>query len=499
MSAADVIAALVAKFGAPIATLAANVRTALNTYDSVPTITTASLPNASPTTPYSQSLATVGGLGPLAFSIASGALPTGLALDPATGLISGTASTHGLASFTAKVTSASGFSSTKALTIFVPDAVLYLAGGQGPPGSTEYGYVFALNLRTRAWSVAVEDLPGPKSLGPTGGGMYSYDQSVALAGTLTLAGGSDTAYGWQRVYVRSPAGVWTSFDISALQGNYNSAQPVLTKRNNILLLGGDNFAQALFIVRNLATAPSVGHTAATPGGCIANGATGCLLGAGSPFAGDVFMACAKWGNKGFLKFTDTTDGDGSGTWVYYACGSGSWPGDSYQNPICLLNGRILMPYNYGGITRVWLVKEDLTAVVADTAIPSAADASYGAPCLLPDGRVVFGGGAGAASDGKLLVYTPSAGAWPACTGTWALSTSITKYLGNAWVPGYTPPIYSPTTGKVYVLCTDGVSQEIVEWDPLADTITNRFYSGDGAFPTRGGHTLFKSFMGIIEP
>src|SRR5213078_1538854 len=53
-------------------------------------ITTASLPNGTAGQPYSAQLTAAGGKLPYTWQIASGALPSGVTLDSATGLISGT-------------------------------------------------------------------------------------------------------------------------------------------------------------------------------------------------------------------------------------------------------------------------------------------------------------------------------------------------------------------------------------------------------------------------
>jgi hypothetical protein len=76
-----------------------------------PDITTTSaglLPNgiADGLTPYSRTLEAIGGTGALKWSILSGALPTGVALDPDTGVISGLPSVAGTFNFTPQVTDA---------------------------------------------------------------------------------------------------------------------------------------------------------------------------------------------------------------------------------------------------------------------------------------------------------------------------------------------------------------------------------------------------------
>jgi hypothetical protein len=69
-------------------------------------VLTTTLPPAQAGTPYSMQLSAGGGSGAYSWSIASGALPAGLALDASTGAISGTPSTAGTAAFTVRVVDA---------------------------------------------------------------------------------------------------------------------------------------------------------------------------------------------------------------------------------------------------------------------------------------------------------------------------------------------------------------------------------------------------------
>ncbi len=69
-----------------------------------PQFVTAALPDATAGEPYTGVLEAAGGTGDLTFAISEGALPAGLDLNPATGVISGTPTTPGTATFTATVT-----------------------------------------------------------------------------------------------------------------------------------------------------------------------------------------------------------------------------------------------------------------------------------------------------------------------------------------------------------------------------------------------------------
>lgn len=68
---------------------------------------------------YSQALIVSGGTGPYTWSITSGALPAGLSLDAATGIISGTPTAIGTTDITFEVTDSSGNTASQALFITV--------------------------------------------------------------------------------------------------------------------------------------------------------------------------------------------------------------------------------------------------------------------------------------------------------------------------------------------------------------------------------------------
>jgi large repetitive protein len=72
------------------------------------TLSPSSLPAATPNAPYAQPIAAAGGTAPYTFSVSSGALPSGLGLNPVTGLISGIPIAAGSFAFTITATDANG-------------------------------------------------------------------------------------------------------------------------------------------------------------------------------------------------------------------------------------------------------------------------------------------------------------------------------------------------------------------------------------------------------
>ena len=85
----------------------------------LPVITTSTLPNATVGTAYSSTVTATGGTASYTWTIASGALPAGLSLNAASGIIAGTPSGTGTASFTIQVKDADALAATQALTILV--------------------------------------------------------------------------------------------------------------------------------------------------------------------------------------------------------------------------------------------------------------------------------------------------------------------------------------------------------------------------------------------
>lgn len=86
-------------------------------------ITTTSLPNGVNGVAYSQTVQTTGGVAPLTFTVDSGALPTGLTIGAATGIISGTPSANGTFNFVIEVTDDDAATDTQAFTVSVYDAL----------------------------------------------------------------------------------------------------------------------------------------------------------------------------------------------------------------------------------------------------------------------------------------------------------------------------------------------------------------------------------------
>ncbi|MEU7652757.1 fibronectin type III domain-containing protein [Micromonospora taraxaci] len=89
------------------------------TVNPAPTLTFAPPPPGKVYDPYQYQLTVTGGTAPFAWSVSAGSLPTGLTLDPVTGLLSGTPTVSGTFPFTVRVTDSFNQSATRPVELVV--------------------------------------------------------------------------------------------------------------------------------------------------------------------------------------------------------------------------------------------------------------------------------------------------------------------------------------------------------------------------------------------
>ncbi|HUO29752.1 MAG TPA: putative Ig domain-containing protein [Bryobacteraceae bacterium] len=154
-----------------------------------PSITTASLPNGSVGTAYSQALSASGGTPPYNWTVASGSLPAGLSLSTA-GVIGGTPLTAGVASFTVQLTDGLGVAASKALALTVLSNITISTVSPLPTGEISIPYSAKLaatgGTAPYTWSVTSGAPPPGLSLAasgaitgdPSSAGMYSFTVQV---------------------------------------------------------------------------------------------------------------------------------------------------------------------------------------------------------------------------------------------------------------------------------------------------------------------------------
>ncbi len=181
---------------------ASDTRAATVVISAAPMLTFAAPPAGEVTVAYSDQLTFIGGVGPFTWSISAGTLPTGLSLDPDTGLLSGTPTAAGSSTFTVKIVDGNGLSDTKAATIVVAKKTTTIT--LSAPASVQFGNPVTL----------------PASVSPTAAGGTVTFTDVPASGpqsgtTVTL--GSDTlATGAASVQVTLPA-----FGVNTITAHYN--------------------------------------------------------------------------------------------------------------------------------------------------------------------------------------------------------------------------------------------------------------------------------------
>ena len=190
------------------------------------TITTTTLPDGNLNVTYTATLAASGETTPYTWSIAGGALPTGLSLTGSTGVITGTPTVSGTFNFTARVTAANGQSVTKSLSISVSNLVT-LWPGTTVPGVVDSGpdSPVALGVKFRSdVNGSITGIRFYKATTNTGTHVANlWTSSGTLLATATFTG--ETASGWQQVLFSSPVPITANTvyvaSYHALNGHYS--------------------------------------------------------------------------------------------------------------------------------------------------------------------------------------------------------------------------------------------------------------------------------------
>jgi hypothetical protein len=196
------------------ATLAGVTGSTILTVQAAPlAITTASLATGTVSVAYSATLAASGGTLPYTWSVASGALPAGLTLNAASGAITGTPTTAGSFSFTAKVTDAGSpvQTATKALSLTiatVPTAVSIWAStavpgvvDSGPDSAVELGVKFRSDVNGKV--TGIRFYKAAANTGTHVGNLWS--SAGTKLGSATFSG--ESASGWQQVSFTTPVAI----------------------------------------------------------------------------------------------------------------------------------------------------------------------------------------------------------------------------------------------------------------------------------------------------
>jgi hypothetical protein len=149
--------------------------------------TSAQLPSGSVGGAYSQALTAVGGTPPYRWAVSSGTLPGGLALNPATGAISGTPLANGTFHFTVQVTDNTGATASLQFTLTIGSGLAITSGTTLPQGYLDqvypsFQFAQAGGVSPYTWSVTKGALPPGLVLSGTG----AVSGTPSAAGTFTF-------------------------------------------------------------------------------------------------------------------------------------------------------------------------------------------------------------------------------------------------------------------------------------------------------------------------
>jgi hypothetical protein len=147
------------------------------------TITTTSLPSGAINSSYSATLLSSGGTAPIAWSVTTGTLPTGLTLH-STGLIDGTPTAAGTTNFTVTATDAGTQTKTQTLAIVI-NPVLSITTASLPDGAMNTAYSATLvssgGTVPVTWAVTSGSLPAGLTLNAANGVISGTPTSIGTA------------------------------------------------------------------------------------------------------------------------------------------------------------------------------------------------------------------------------------------------------------------------------------------------------------------------------
>jgi hypothetical protein len=138
---------------------------------------------------YSTTLSATGGTAPYSWSVGPGSLPNGLTLSK-TGQITGSPTTNGSFSFTAKVTDAAAQNATGAFTLTISPAPLRISTSSLPNGQTGSNYSATLaatgGIMPYTWTLAGGSLPTGLSLNGSTGAITGTPSASVTNASLTF-------------------------------------------------------------------------------------------------------------------------------------------------------------------------------------------------------------------------------------------------------------------------------------------------------------------------
>jgi hypothetical protein len=252
-------------------------------------VTTTSLPGAVEGALYTATLEAAGGTPPYIWDIVTGALPSGVTLDAATGTIGGVSTSYGDFPLTVRVRDNAGRSATQPLTLtvnrFIPPVELLTSALPGGMVGAPYSQALVASggLGTYEWALTAGSLPAGLTLGGDGS-ISGVPSTVSASGdtfAITVSDSSDSSRSATRVLGIAIAPPPLAVTTASL--------PETTE--------GDPYAAALQASGGVAPYQWALIEGALPSGLVLNGATGSISGTAAGY-GD------------FTLTVEVTDADG---------------------------------------------------------------------------------------------------------------------------------------------------------------------------------------------
>ncbi len=237
-----------------------------------PSISPNSLPSATRTGTYSQTLSVSGGTPPFgSWSVSAGTLPTGLSLNTSAGAITGTVDPAATSqTFTIQITDANGVSATKTYTLTVNAVPSIATASLATATDGQVGYSQTLagigGTTPYTWSILSGTLPTGLSLAPATGAITGTVSGSATSQTPTFMvtdTNGVTATKALTITVNAAPSVTTASLVVATQGEIGYAQ-TLTASGGTLPLTWSILSGSLPTGLNLA--PATGAITGTVGG-----------------------------------------------------------------------------------------------------------------------------------------------------------------------------------------------------------------------------------------
>ena len=190
-------------------------------------ITGPPLPNGEVETSYSQTISLSGGTGPYTYVVSAGALPAGLSLNSASGLITGTPTANGVSNFTVQVTDSNGTKVSQQYTVTINLHVTItttpLTGGTANVG---YAFTFkaAVGTPPYTWAVSAGALPAGITLNSTTGQISGEPKAAGTAHftiQVTDANGATASAPFTLMIASNPAITTPTLPPPALGSSYS--------------------------------------------------------------------------------------------------------------------------------------------------------------------------------------------------------------------------------------------------------------------------------------